>query len=474
MPETGVKQLNVILITVDALRPDRLGAYGHSRATDEALKPFLEHMALFRNAYTYSVPTMRSHPTIATSTWAGLCTSRFPWQYLKKISLPAHSRTIAEAFHSAGYHTLAHICWSNMLTEGQGYARGFDEFVGMVRQDGAPHAKGWRGLAGAASRRFIYSMRYLPSYHLVRGMERAFHWGRETVNALTGSNIQEPPGMSGRSGKAVADYVIHRLSGKVTSPFYIWANFHDVHMPLAPPAEFNYGPEMPHKTRRMVNEAIFKQKPIPEPLQRQLSDLYDGAVRFVCHQVRRIFDALKEQGLLDQTCVVLISDHGTGLWERGYWEYPEDRFFDLSLRVPLLIHHPGLTRSRPVIETPVSWMDLAPTILELAGLGPEKRFFGKSFAGLLTGDSAQVPDGDIWVETVGPPHRYCRIADRGKAVVADQKKIIYNRDKEEFVGGLDSSDQPCPLTPQDRDRFQSALKEYERKKAEFLQRLASA
>ena len=124
---------------------------------------------------------------------------------------------------------------------------------------------------------------------------------------------------------------------------------------------------------------------------------YYGAVSLVDDHLGRILTALREEGLADETIVVVTSDHGDMLGERGLW-YKMAPFED-SVRVPLLVHAPGRFEPRRVAE-PVSLLDLAPTLVDLAGGfgedGPAAEIDGRSLLPALHGEPA--PDRDVPLE----------------------------------------------------------------------------
>jgi arylsulfatase A-like enzyme len=118
-----------------------------------------------------------------------------------------------------------------------------------------------------------------------------------------------------------------------------------------------------------------------------MKDVYDNEVAFTDHHMGRLFDGLRERGLLDQTVVILTSDHGEGLDEEddhGH-RYHGPHLHEEVVRVPLLAWGPGLTPGR--VDTPVSLIDLAPTFADLAGAPPAPDYFrGVSLVPWLIGD----------------------------------------------------------------------------------------
>ena len=453
---------NVVLLTVDGLRSDHLNIYGYSRQTNQTLEPYLDHMATFKNAYTYSPATIRSFAAILCSIWPDLCMTKYVFEYIKKAWLPAFCRTLPEVFQSAGYYTAAHTCWVNYLTDRQGFGRGFSDFYGFLRQDGTQTDGRRRSLLADISRYAQYSLRFIPSYRFVKAIESQFHWVRETINIL-GFNIEEAPGTSRRSGIAVTNHLLNRIRQHAEEPFFIWGHYLDAHIPFSPPEEFAYRPGIDPKTKRALMNAIFHRQPVSKPFGDVLIDLYDGEIRSAFHQIRRVFDDLKGLGVLEKTCIVITADHGQGFWEHEYWECPDDMFFDESVQIPLLIYNSRLLPKQVFIETPVSLIDLAPTLVELCNLPSEKRFFGKSFAGLLHEQETVPTNNEIWIETLGPPRRCCQILNG--------KKVVYDLDSASFLYGLDTNDQLVPIEQTDRLLFGECLQNYQDDKEQFLKRV---
>src|SRR5690349_15274778 len=114
---------------------------------------------------------------------------------------------------------------------------------------------------------------------------------------------------------------------------------------------------------------------------------YLAAISYVDDQLGRLRRALQASGLADETVVVVTSDHGDLLGERGLWY--KMSFLEGSARVPLLVHAPGRFAARRV-DQPVSLLDLLPTLVELAGgwgdeAGPADTLDGTSLVPLLEG-----------------------------------------------------------------------------------------
>lgn len=125
-----------------------------------------------------------------------------------------------------------------------------------------------------------------------------------------------------------------------TRPFFLWAHYYDPHFPYAPPA--------PYAER-------FPDRP------------YDGEVAFVDEQIGRLVESLRERGVLDDTLIVLVGDHGEGLGEHGEATHL-DLIYDSTMRVPWIVSGAGMPRGRVVSDRVVGLVDVLPTVLGLLGV----------------------------------------------------------------------------------------------------------
>ncbi|MFM8707742.1 MAG: sulfatase/phosphatase domain-containing protein, partial [Planctomycetia bacterium] len=127
---------------------------------------------------------------------------------------------------------------------------------------------------------------------------------------------------------------------------------------------------------------------------REALQAYRASVSFVDDQVGRVLGALERLGLADDTIVVFTSDHGYHLGEHGLWQ--KMSLFEESCRVPLVVAAPGVTRAGTRVATPVSQVDLYPTLAELSGLTMPSNLQGRSLVPLLRDPAAQ---GRGWAVT---------------------------------------------------------------------------
>jgi len=153
----------------------------------------------------------------------------------------------------------------------------------------------------------------------------------------------DDPWKSDKNAAQVTDLGIAFLRRLGRERFFLWLHYWDPHEPYEPPFPFS---------------ARHHDRP------------YDGEIAYVDHELGRLFDALRDMKLWDGTLVIVAGDHGEGLYEHNE-KMHANLVYQSTLHVPLIVKPPGRARPRVVEET-VSLVDVAPTILDFAGVaGPE-------------------------------------------------------------------------------------------------------
>lgn len=192
-----------------------------------------------------------------------------------------------------------------------------------------------------------------------------------------------------------AEWVLERAARRKDRPFFLAVGFFRPHTPFVAPKDpyFGYYPE---KRMPVVRGVADDQADIPAPalesrkkeedkltddLRRQAVQAYYASISFMDAQVGRVVDALDRLALADNTIIVFTSDHGYHLGEHGLWK--KQSLFEESARVPLLMVAPGVSKPGAVVTTPVSHIDLYPTLTELAGVKAPANLQGQSLVPML-------------------------------------------------------------------------------------------
>ncbi len=297
---------NVLLVTLDTFRADRIGAYGYKLAATPVLDRLAREGVRFADATTQAPLTAPAH--------AALLTGQYPTRLGVKDNasspLPDSAETLAESLEAAGYRTGAFV-GAFILDRPYGFAQGFGRF-------------------DAAFERFRPELKQQAQRIAADVVSPAVEW------------IKTAP---------------------AGAPFFAWVHLYDAHLPYAAPAPYR---------------AKFAARP------------YDGEIAYVDAQVGRLLAALEAGGALDRTIVLAVGDHGESLGEHG--EEDHGMFlYEGVLRIPWIARLPKAERAGTVVTEQVRAIDVAPTILELAGVQAKARVDGESVAGVMRGQARRDP-----------------------------------------------------------------------------------
>jgi tetratricopeptide (TPR) repeat protein len=163
-------------------------------------------------------------------------------------------------------------------------------------------------------------------------------------------------GKASIDGDIVKDRVIKYFGEKKNSgKFFTFIHFYDPHMPYNPP---------------------------PEYFNKYSDFLYDGEIAFVDEMIGEILEFFEDEGLLENTLVIITSDHGEGFYEHGVSGH-SDFIYETTQHVPLIFWCPGLIPANKKIPSQVRLVDIPPTILDLLGIEPETEMAGISLIDAL-------------------------------------------------------------------------------------------
>ncbi len=341
---------DVLLVSVDTLRADALGAFGAPDGSSPHLDALAGESAVFQRALAASASTAPSH--------ASLFTSRFVRGHSVghrngPTRLAADTPTLAGALAAAGYETAAFV--SNMLLRRQlGFATGFAHY-----DDQLPHTEGNR---------------------------RVFERSAEETSAAALAWLAEPH----------------------AKPFFLWLHFNDPHGPYTPPRDATRpasGPpgEAPLpalRSQRGLRGIPDYQVVGDERLPSQYRGRYAGEVRYLDAWLGRILAALPRGR---DSVIVLTADHGEAMGEEGIWFSHGHAVTPDLAHVPLLVRAPGIPPGR--IGGLVHHVDVAPTLLEILGLPPLEGSDGIAL-GPIVRAGGDVPARTLFVETLGEVGAY--------------------------------------------------------------------
>jgi len=369
-------EAQVVLVVIDTLRADRLGCYGNAAGLTPNIDALAGEGVLFSRAFSHAPWTLPSFASVLTST--------YPAQHLAGGAVPnfqklrADVKTVGECFQEAGAKTAA-VVNVDFVTATFGMDRGFDQ-LDFVRNEG---------------------------------------------NHLT------------RVARDTTDAALSWLEKMKSGPFFLMVHYFDPHLVFEPPAAFRRRFAM--EQDKQGNDPVFGTRQEIMAFRRgeltldagtieRLEALYNGEVAYTDEQLGRLMQGLETMGLEDAV-VVVTSDHGEEFHDHGNFEHGHT-LYDELIHVPLLIRWPGCIPAGLEVDSQVRHIDLAPTLLRLAGLEPPEAFEGFDLAPLWTseggGENRDRPvfsEGNFW----GPP-RFSRRAGRYKTIahVSDRRIEIFD------------------------------------------------
>ncbi len=324
---------NVLLVVVDTLRRDALGAYGAGPNASPALDDFAESAVVYEEAVAQASWTRPSFASLLTSMVP--CTHQ---TFRKADVLPDSVVTIAEVLQRHGY-TTGNLANNINVTASFNFDQGFDTF---------------RFLRPAYPFRGTESSFPLSLYSALR-----LFWERYVVSDKRVERYY-------REGNEVTDEGISWLRVHGRERWFLMLHYMDPHDPYFPHPGDDTGFARIENPRPRLADA------------KKMRELYAGEVQYWDQAFGRLIDYMKEHDLLENTAIVVTSDHGEEFGEHGgFWH--GTRLYDEQIRVPLVIRYPRAdTDDGRRIRDQVRLLDVAPTLADLAGAPHGKGWQGFS------------------------------------------------------------------------------------------------
>ncbi len=328
-PSEPQRRPDLVLITIDSLRPDHLGSYGYAKPTSPEIDAFAAESIRFSQAVSTTSWTLPSHAALFTGLYDAA-----HGVVARDLALAEAHETLAEQLRGAGYRTLG-VYSGPLLHPRFGLAQGFESWescMDPLRREGAPE-------------------------------------GAEQTSPCIAARVRE------------------WLAEPDSRPLFLFLHFFDVHYDYAPPVGYaeRFDSDYAGTTdfsHTMGNDAIGPRMSARD-LQHWIA-LYDGEIRYTDEHLGQVFAALRGAGRFDGSAIALTSDHGDEFFEHGSKGHRQS-LFDEVLRVPLLLKLPGGLAAGRVLHEQVRLIDLLPTLASVAGLPPAP-VQGRDLLPLLAGE----------------------------------------------------------------------------------------
>ncbi|MFO0916913.1 MAG: sulfatase-like hydrolase/transferase [Planctomycetaceae bacterium] len=301
--DSSRNRIDILLVTLDTTRADRIGCYGHRSARTPALDALAERGVLFERAYTPVPLTLPAHSSLFT----GLYPPEHGLLINGRGRLGERIPVLAESLRAAGYDTGAFVA-SFVLDSKFGLERGFDTYDDDLSTSGPAHDSSHRR----------------------------------------------------RSGDQVVESALSWLARRENRPFFCWIHLFDAHAAYDP--------------RPTVFGDAFTDQP------------YDAGVAFADLQLQKLVDSVERGKRQRPTLIIVAGDHGEGLMD-----HQEDthglQIYDSTMRVPLVFAGLSTIKAGHRVTSPVSLVDIYPTILDCAGIPLRQAVSGQTIKSAFTGAS---------------------------------------------------------------------------------------
>lgn len=350
METNGGMMQNVLYITIDSIRADRVGYLGYHGNTTPTIDALAADGTYFEHGIANGIPTYYSFKSLLGGIHA--------LSHDRSIGLPETARSIAEVFRDAGYATAGFNAQNPWLTPSYGYNKGFDTFEDfMGDSDAGPNI-------GALTR-------------------RAKQIGKRSV--AFSDTLTDTLGQLGRIVSAIVDsqpliqaeIVTDTAIGWLESrnrdrPFFLWIHYMDPHYPWVPPMEYLRGREGENLSRidigRLWHTVAYQYQresaTVDDRMMRQIDQLYDAELRRLDTSIDRLLDTVDSTIDDDELLIALAGDHGTELNDHGGLSHGPRKLYQEVIRVPLLFSGPSVPDTHREIGALV---DIPQTISQLSG-----------------------------------------------------------------------------------------------------------
>jgi arylsulfatase A-like enzyme len=391
---------NVLWIILDTVRAWNTSVTGYDRPTTPNLERFAGTGITFERAISPASWTLPSHASMFTGRHVHELSTN--WKY----PLDATHPTIAEYLRDQGYRTGGIVGNYFYCNSEWGLGRGFLHYA-----DYDPASLGHALLSTS------------PGLRLVKALEPRFE-----------QNFWFHHFSGRRFGTRVSEQLLDWLERDRDRPFFAFVNFYDAHGPyVAPDGYRDRLAAHPGQDSLPVKAARDRTRDAPPDVRARalrMMSSYDVGIYYLDDLLGRLFDELERRGLLDNTLVIVTSDHGEEFSEHGMFWHGQSVYLP-SVHVPLIIRLPDGAAAGTRVAAPVSLRDLARTTVDVLGLAAAAPFPGSSLARFWT-EAAPAPEPVLTQVTLDD--RVAEQAERGFQSVLDGRMhyIVSDRDREEL------------------------------------------
>lgn len=397
---------NVVLVVFDTLRKDAVGAYGEQ--PDWGLPPiatpnldaFAAESVRFTKAYPESLPTLPARRALYTGR------RTYPFHNgrfrLKGDFVPAagwgpipeEQHTLAEIFSAAGFRTGLVSDLYHQFKPSKNFWRGFDEWQFVRGQETDPSRSGPKPSRAELDRWVPEELRSLRQQELDKaGLLPANRtdWFSSSILRNMHERVAEETWFNAQVFRGAARWLEQNSDARTSGErVFLTVESFDPHEPWFVPEHYRRRYDESDGREQVISP--YAEVELPDDLLRRTRANYSGLVTMTDRWFGHLLEELRVGGWLEDTLVVVASDHGHSIGEHGYIgkrQYPSE---PEVVDVPLLVRFPDGTAAGTVHDGFVQFHDVAATVLDATGVAAPDPIDGLSFLAAARGEGAPIRD----------------------------------------------------------------------------------
>jgi len=344
---------NIVLVTIDSLRPDFTSVYNNHEKTTPFLKKLSRHSIIYKNVIAPGVPTIFCFPSIMTG--------RLPFDFGYFLGPQRHVPTIAELLKRKGFRTYAVISNNPVLYPIYGYNRGFDIYKYRRQKLRMRNTK--------KATNIVYRLKKRAIRDIIRNSKYNNRMSNLIASFIAIQRTIRTPSIK-MNAEYVTRYAIELLKKRRSEPFFIWIHYMDVHAPyfsglngmLRRNKFLDY--YLKYRFHSNIMKCINKMKIENEYIQEIVKAVYRRAIMYVDEKLEILYNFIVNE--YPETMFIVTSDHGESFMEHDYYFHGPFHLYDELIRVPLIISVPD--GKRAIVDRNVSIISIPKTIAAFAGI----------------------------------------------------------------------------------------------------------
>ncbi len=414
--ESQRKTLNIVLISVDTVRPDHLSTYGYGRETDPNLRKLAQNATVFQNVFTLIPQTYPSFAMLFTGrspSETGVFSNASPQNaeqgelFRNTKPLTAETDTLASILKKNGYQTVSFITSGILHDDFTGLSHGFDTF------------------------------HLFDQYDI-----NAWKQDRERYDSFIDSGVRW-------------------FSENRQGPFFYWIHLMDPHSPYYPSeserclfqsdVDCQLLQSQPFSSVNSFENPYYACSDEQAPINviNRYKALYDAEIVSSDRQVGKIIDALKENDLMENTLIIYYGDHGESFGHQYYFAHGES-LYDSTIRIPLIIYNP-LKKGGQFITTRITNVDILPTILDLVHIPYTKeQFNGKSFISEMNSPKPSLQSDDYIYFSNYNLTKFAVMKGSYKYILSSPEACLYREQRKELYDIVSDPDEERNLVTMEK------------------------